>query len=801
MRISLKWLKDYIDITVSPDELANRLMMSGNEVKAVEKTGADWGNVVIGQILAINPHPNADRLRLATVTNGKEEHTVVCGAPNLNIGDKIVFASVGAELKDGHSGQKIRLKPAKIRGVESKGMICSEMELGISQNHEGILVLPSDAPLGEPLRDFLGDAVIDLDVTPNRPDCLSVIGIARETAALTGSPLHIPSVSYPEASDPVEKYISIEIQSPDLCRRYCASLVRNVSIKPSPQWMQDRLIASGMRPINNVVDISNYVMLEYGQPLHTFDYDKITGKKIIVRRAREEEKLVSLDGVERNLDPGMLVIADEARAIAVAGVMGGANSDVTDETKNILLEAASFKAVSIHYTGDTLGLQSESRYRFERGIASGLTLPALKRATQLLAELGGGSVSTGWVDVQPVKDDPEPVKLSFSKTNRLMGVEYGKEQIVGTLQALGFENVKTVSDDVVEVGVPYWRSDIRREVDLIEEVSRITGYDKIPFTLLAEPLPHLDQDPLFELKKDIKLGLAAEGYSEILTFSLVSRETLEKLSSDRTLRGPEPLRVMNPMTEDMAVLRTSLRSALLTAFAANRRFTEDSIRLFETGKVYLQQGTGLPDERETLCAVIGGLRFARSWQGQAENVDFFDVKGTVEGLLYRSGLEASFEKGRDSGLHINKQADIFIREQKIGLLGEVHPVVRAAFDISEPVYLWEIDLKTLASLASGGKTYKPVARFPSIVRDMALIVDFDVMHQSVKKLILDSPLVEQVEIFDVYSGEQVPAGKKSLAYRLSYRSGSSTLTDEEVNRVHQEIVERLKSKLGAVLRG
>jgi phenylalanyl-tRNA synthetase beta chain len=800
MKISLKWLKDYIDIGISPKDLADRLMMSGNEVKAVETTGAGWEHVVIARILSVNPHPNADRLRLATVTTGTEEHTVVCGAPNLNTGDKIVFATLGAELKDGHTGQMIRLKPAKIRGVESKGMICSEMELGISQNHEGILVLPADAPLGAALSDYLGDTVIDLDVTPNRPDCLSIIGIAREAAALTGGNLHIPAVSYVEIDDPVEKCISIEIQAPDLCRRYCATLIRDVVIKPSPQWMQDRLISSGMRPINNIVDISNYVMLEYGQPLHTFDYDKISGKKIIVRRAREDEMLVSLDGVDRHLNPNMLVIADEARAVAVAGVMGGANSDVTGETRNILLEAASFSSVSIHYTGDTLGLQSESRYRFERGIASGLTLPALKRATQLLAELGNGKVVKGWMDINPVKDEPGPVQLSFDKTRRLMGVEFKPEQMVETLIALGFEITKKVSLDVIEVRVPYWRSDIHREVDLIEEVSRIVGYDKIPSTLLAEPLPHLNPDPIFDLKRNIKLSLTAEGFSEILTFSLVSREALEKLSADHQLQGPEPLRVINPMTEDMAVLRTSLRSALLAAFAANRRFTEDSIRLFETGKVYLNTGKGQPDERETLCAVMGGLRFARSWQDKDERIDFFDAKGSVEGLLFRSGMEAVFVKSRDNGLHVNKQADIVVKGQRIGSLGEVHPAVQAAFDIAEPLYLWEIDLKSLVALTSGLKAYRPVPRYPSIVRDLALILDYDITHQAVKKLIQDSPLVEQVEIFDVYSGEQLPKGKKSLAYRLSYRSSSHTLTDEDVNQVQQEIVDRLNTGLGAMLR-
>ena len=370
MKVSVKWLKDYVDVSISPAELAERLTMAGNEVKAVENIGANWENVVIGQVIEIKPHPNADRLRLVTVDTGKGQETVVCGAFNFTTGDKIAFASVGAELTDGHTGQRVKLKPAKIRGVESRGMICSEMELGISKEHTGIMVLPPEAPTGMPLKDFLGDSVIDLDVTPNRPDCLSITGIAREAAALTGSTVHMPEVTYKPSGAHISGQVEVEIQAPDLCPRYCASLIRDIQIKPSPRWMQERLTACGMRPINNIVDISNYVMLEYGQPLHTFDYEKITGKKIIVRRAKEKEHLISLDGVERELNPEMLVIADTDRAVAIAGVMGGANSEVTDQTRHILLEAASFKPTSIHRTGEALGLASESRYRFERGISA-----------------------------------------------------------------------------------------------------------------------------------------------------------------------------------------------------------------------------------------------------------------------------------------------------------------------------------------------------------------------------------------------------------------------------------------------
>jgi phenylalanyl-tRNA synthetase beta chain len=800
MRVSYKWLKDYVDVSVPAQELARRLTMAGNEVKAVEVLGANWENVVIGKITAINPHPNADRLRLATVETGTGEQVVVCGAPNILVGQKIAFASVGAELKDGHTGQTIKLKPAKIRGVESKGMICSEMELGISQNHEGILVLPPDAPIGTLLSEYLGDSVIDLDVTPNRPDCLSVIGIARETAALTGQMTHIPAIGYSETETPVSEKIAVEIQAADLCPRYCASLVSGIKIKPSPQWMQDRLVAGGMRPINNIVDISNYVMLEYGQPLHTFDYKKIMGKKIIVRRARDEEIITSLDGVERKLNPTMLVIADAERAVAVAGVMGGANSEVTEQTIDILLEAASFKATSIHRTGESLGLASESRYRFERGLAPGLTLQALQRATQLIVELGEGKAAKGWVDVYPGQVPVKPISLSAEKLKSLLGIEFPLEQVTGVLSSLGFVCQRAAAPSIIEVITPYWRSDIHIEVDLIEEVARILGYDKIPSTLLAEPLPHLNPDPIFNLKRDVRQGLVGNGFTEVLNFSLVGLDILKKLSLEAETTGPSPLRVANPMTADMEYLRTNLRPTLYAAFAANRRYTEDSIRLFEVGKVYLRREKDLPDERDTVCGVMGGLRYTRSWQDNDKLVDFFDAKGIVESLLGSVGLEVRFEKGQDPGLHPNKQAVILAGGSEVGVIGEAHPKVLLAFDVTEPVFLIEIDLKKLVSFITIHKRYQPVPRFPSIVRDLALIVDSGVSHEKIYTIIRRSPLVELVEIFDVYSGGQVPEGKKSLAYRIVYRSPNHTLTDEEVIRIQEQILSRLNSELGAVLR-
>lgn len=800
MKVSVKWLRDYVDVTVSANDLANRLTMAGNEVKAVETIGAGWQNVVIGRLIAVNPHPNADRLRLATVDLGKEQRTVVCGAPNLNIGDKVVFASAGAELRDGHTGQMTRLKPAKIRGVESAGMICSEMELGLSQKHEGILVLPVTAPLGTNLADYLGDSVIDLDVTPNRPDCLSVIGIAWEVAALTAQKVRLPVLEYPETDPPILGKISVEILAPDLCPRYCAALVRGVKIGPSPDWMQERLKASGMRPINNIVDISNYVMLEYGQPLHTFDRDKLKGQKIIVRRAFAGEQITSLDGVDRKLTSDMLVIADSERAVAIAGVMGGANTEVTGQTADILIEAASFNPFSIRSTGGALNLTSEARYRFERGIASGLTLPALRRATQLLIELAGGTAAKGWIDVYPGQTALIPVSFSTLKLKHLLGVEFTLDEIIATLSSMGFECRRTSNEAVLEVIPPYWRSDIRLQEDLVEEIARIRGYDQIPSTLLSEPLPPQNPNPIFKLKRNLRLVMADAGFTEVLNFSFIGTELLKKLSPEGTTHQQQMVRVANPMTAEGEYLRDNLRATLLAAFAANRRFEDGSIRLFEVGKIYLKRNKDLPDERDNLCAVMGGLRFEKSWQDKDQLLDFFDAKGLVEAIFQRYGLVPKFEIGQDASLHPNKQATIILEDTKIGVIGEAHPKVLSAFEITEPVFLVELDLKSLVDFAIRQRNYQPVPRFPAIVRDMALIVDNDITHEKTKATIQNFPLVEQVEIFDVYSGGQLAPGKKSLAYRISYRSPAHTLTDEEVNQVQQQILVRLNADLKAVLR-
>jgi len=799
MKASLKWLKDYSDIKLAPKELARRLTIAGVEVKDIQTTGSTWNNVVVGEVTALNPHPNADRLRLATVNLGPQQVTVVCGAPNISLGQKVPFASVGAQLINGHTGKPILLKPAKIRGVLSEGMVCSEKELGISDSHEGIMVLPPEAPIGMPLRDYLGDVIFDLDITPNRPDCLSIIGIAREIAALTEQPLHLPKIHYEERETPIDSFASVDIIEPSLCPRYCASLIIGIKIAPSPNWLQYRLSSYGMRPINNVVDVTNYVMLEYGQPLHAFDYHKLEGKQIIVRRARNGETITTLDGIERVLSPDTLVIADKEKAVAIAGIMGGLDTEVVDKTTSILLESANFNQAIIRQGCRRLNLQSEASIRFDKGLNPDLPLLPLKRATQLLLELAGGKAAKSIIDVYPGKSQPKGILLSAEEVKRLSGLELPLAKILKVLQSLGFECQHADSASQILVVAPYWRSDIRCSADLVEEVVRIIGYDKVPVTRLSSPLPKQEPTPELEFKQRLRNILTGCGFQEILTYSLTSLERLQKISPKLKLKV-RSLKVANPMTKEQEYLRTTLRPGLLTTLAHNQRIEEKSIRLFEIGKIFLPQGNKLPQEKEMLCAALSGPEAELSWHGNKEQLNFFDAKGVVENLLNQLGLEATFEASDDESLLPGRAANIIIGGDKVGIVGNLHPKVAQAFELSDAVYLIEMDIEKLLSKAIKVKQYQPIPRFPSITRDIALVIDKQVSYQQVEDVIRSFPLVKKVTLFDFYRGEQIPEGKKSFAIRIVYQSPEHTLTDEEVNRPHQRIVDRLHQELGATLR-
>ncbi len=802
MKVPLKWLREYVPVNIPAEELAFKLTLAGLETEA-EYQGTRWDRVVVGLVAGIEPHPNADKLKLATVDLGTEKHTVVCGAPNIAAGDKIAFGKEGAKLTDGHTGQSFELKAAKIRGVLSRGMVLSEKELGMSDSHEGILVLPPEAPLGIPLSEYLGDVVLNIEVTPNRPDCLSVLGIAHEAAALLNVQVKEPSMEFQEAGSDINSMVKVEIKDPALCPRYCAGLVTDVEIGPSPSWMQERLTACGLRPINNIVDITNYVMLEYGQPMHAFDFQKLQGGKIVVRRAAKGEILYSLDGSERKLEEETLLIADEQKGVAIAGLMGGINSEVAYDTRIILLESASFNPVSIRRTSSNLRLKTEASLRFERAISPELPAPALRRAISLVAALAKGKPARGVIDSYPGKKNREPILFSSKDTRHILGMDISMKQIGDTLESLGFQCRGSQADmGKLEVRAPYWRSDINGPADLSEEIARILGYDRIPTTLLGSAeVPDQFPDRNLLLKDNIRDILVQCGMQEIITYSLTNAETLQK--SRAPASAVTPLKLTNPMSSLQDSLRTSLRSGILGALSFNERSalgTENSYKLFELGRVYLPEDKGLPAEREALSGIMSGPR-PRAWDREEGELNFYDAKGVLESLFLALGLKAGFTPSSDPGLSPGKQAEILVNSSHAGVIGEIHPQVQEAFEIRNKAFLFEIDVAVLEKSIALLKPYYPVTRYPSIIRDMALIVDGSVTSGKIIEIMKTFPLVQHVWLFDLYTGAGIPKGKKSLAYRLVFQAPDRSLTDEEVKGILEQIVEKSGSEAGAALRG
>ncbi|MCL4459505.1 MAG: phenylalanine--tRNA ligase subunit beta [Chloroflexi bacterium] len=835
MKISWKWLSDYIDLVLTPEELAERLTMSGTEVAAVTRLGATWDKIYVGRIVELVPHPNADRLQLATVDYGGRSLTVVTGAFNIKVGDKVPLALPGAKLIDGHSAEyrQLILEPTSIRGIFSEGMVCSGKELGLSEDHEGILILDPQAKVGAELSEELGDIILDLEITPNRPDCLSVIGIAREVAALTGQSLQEPRVEIRETLGPIEGFVNVEIADPDLCPRYVAGLIAEVHIAPSPRWMQDRLRAAGLRPINNIVDITNYVMLEWGQPLHAFDYEKIAGNKIIVRRAKTAEQLVTLDGVEHLLTAEMLVIADAERAIALAGVMGGADTEVTEKTSTILLESANFDPLSIRRTARSLRLSSEASRRFEKGLSREQPLPALRRAIQLMQQLAGGQVAKGVIDSYPAKSAPKQILLTEDEIRRILGLSFGLERTAAILHSLQCET--SVQGQGLLVTVPSHRTDISLPADLIEDVARIVGYEAIPSVMPAGRLPDPSQNRALYWENVVRDVLVGCGFTEVITYSLTSRRRLEKLvpTEPAKMAVPEwmtdlrsqiesrvmplhmePLSLVNPLSIEMECLRTTAIVSLLETLSDNLRNIDRDIFLFEVGRIYLPRPADLPEERRVLTMVMGAYRSGRDW-GTREEIDFYDLKGAVETLLSRVGLtdygfvpviQPTFHPGRTAAI-ISSWGDVastrsIEEHQVIGVLGEVSQEVQRRFDLSQRTFLCGIDLDRVFAIASPMRMYRPLPKFPPVVQDVAIVLDRDIPAGRVAALISEvgGELVQDVGLFDVYEGEPIPPGRKSLAYRITYQASDRTLTDEEVKTVHERIERALIKNLGAELR-
>ena len=795
MRVPLSWLAEYVPLRMPPAELAHRLTMAGLEATYDPGPCGGWENIVVGCVVDVRPHPNADRLRLADVDTGGETATVVCGAPNVAAGQKIAFARVGAVLTSGKTGEPMELTAAVIRGVESAGMVCSERELGLSGEHEGILVLPDESPVGQPLSSVLPSAgALEVEVTPNRGDCLSVLGIAHETAAITGEQVAEPSAAYDENGGAIEESVSIEIADPALCSRYTCTLVRGVRIGPSPDWLRQRLQDAGHRSINNVVDVTNYVMLEYGQPLHAFDLDEVRGARVIVRPAEDGERFASLDGQEHELRAPMLMIADPERSIGLAGVMGGANSEMTDATRNVLLESATFNAINTRRTSNALKLRTDASLRFEKGLNPELAVRAVRRATRLILETAGGEAAQGVYDVFPGRSDPPRIPFSHQGLRRVLGVDFPTEQVSGVLASLGF-TVEQSADGAMAVIPPYWRTDVGIEEDVVEEVARIVGYDVVEGEPLGGRVPEAILQPERELREKVRDALVSFGLQETIFHTLVSAE-------DAALPdGDSPLGTANPMSQEQAYLRTSLRPALLRGAASAMR-QQGGAALFEVGRVFIPRDGDLPDEREMAIAVLAGPRGSVLWEQGTEPLGFFDAKGVVEGALARLRLSATFERTNDPLLHPGRAAAVLVNGEQAGVMGELNPQAIAQYDLpaAQAAFI-ELDLHRLAPhVPAMRSSFAAFSRYPSAVRDLALVLDASVPARQAQEIIESGPLVVRATLFDLFEGDPLPEGKKSLAFTVEFQSPSKTLETAEINHAVASIIERMERETGAALR-
>lgn len=818
MRVSYKWLQEYVDLTgMTPEELAERLTRSGIEVEAVERLGQEIEGVVIGYVQEREKHPDADQLSVCRVDAGTGEILqIVCGAANVAAGQKVPVALVGAKLPGG-----VKIKKSKLRGVESQGMICSAQELGLSERllrkeqTEGILVLPDEAEVGQPIQSFLGldDVVLELSLTPNRGDCLSMIGVAYEVAAILDREVKLPSVQVKEDGPPIR--FPVRIEAPEACKRYAGRMIRNLRIGPSPQWLQNRLIAAGMRPINNVVDITNYVMLEYGQPLHAFDADRITTGEIVVRTARPGEELVTLDDTLRQLDEEMLLITDGKEPIGLAGVMGGANSEVTETTTTVFLEAAKFSPVSVRRTAQKLGLRSEASLRFEKGVAAEHLLPALDRAAQLMVELAGGVADVGYVEVIAKEEKPVQVRLHLERLNRLLGTRLAAKTVEDILRRLRLPFtpfMPSATADSSEQGwtvhVPSRRGDLAIEADLAEEVARLYGYDRIPTSMPEGVLTpgHLTFEQ--RLRRKIRHWLVQRGWTEVMTYTFTGSQSLEHMQSLHEAGHAIPLQM--PMSEERSILRTGLLPHLIEVAEYNRNRKTESLAIFEMGKTFhalewpMRQ---LPEERWGLAGLLTGT-WRSHWSGEQEQADFYLLKGMLEDLFAWMGLgqasaPVTFEPWTEAkGFHPGRTALCRVGEQPVGMLGQLHPALAERHHLKE-TFLFQLDLDELSPLATGAEIdYRPVPAFPAIQRDLAVVVPEAVQASEVESVIREAagPWLEGVQLFDLYRGQPLAEQEKSLAYSLLFRHPERTLTDDEVNQVHEQVIAALASRLGARLR-
>jgi len=805
MRVSLGWLKELVDIDLSVEELRDRLDMTGTAVEAVESAGQALDDVVVGEVLVRDKHPDADKLSYCKVDIGAEEPLdIVCGADNFKAGDKVPVALIGALLPNG-----MKIRKSKIRGCVSHGMMCSPIELGLGTEASGLMILPLDAPVGQPFARYHGleDVVFELEVTPNRPDCLSVAGVAREVGAILGTEAAWPTSELEESGGPTAERVSVSIEDADLCSRYTARVIEGVRIGPSPAWLAEKLAAAGARPINNIVDVTNYVMFELGQPLHAFDLSTLEkddeGRAaIIVRTAQEGEPLITLDGQERDLTQDMLLICDPKGPIALAGVMGGQTTEVSEETVDILLESASFDPASSSRTSRTLGLVSEASLRFEKRVDPAGCAAAADRAAALIAEIAGGTVASGIVDEYPRPAQERCLDLRMARMQDFLGAEIPLDEAMAILERLGLS--VSGGPDVLKVGVPTFRPDLTREVDLYEEIVRVWGMDSVPSTLPGgrERVGGLTRDQ--HIRARIGLALRAAGLNDATSYSFGPDSDVGLLGWEFG-PGEMPVRLLNPMSEEQSVLRWTLAPGLLRAVAYNQRRAVPDVHLYEIGTVFLTaEGRKLPKERVMVAGALAGSWHRPSWNADPRPLDFFDAKGVLESLMEE--LHIPYWRVRSAEkpwLQPGKSAEVIVGGDVVGWVGEAHPTVLSDLEAEGPVAIFELSLVSLSRAARDLVDYCPVPRNPSVNLDLALVVEERVDAEKVEQVMARTggQLLESIRLFDVYRGEGIPAGKKSLAYSLTYRASDRTLTDEEVSKVHDKVVRKVCGAVNAEVRG
>ncbi len=803
MLLSINWLKDFIPAAIPATDIAEKLTMAGIEVEDIIQAGSRWNNVFVGDILEIAPHPNADKLSLAKVQCGSKIFSVVCGAPNISVGQKVPLALEGALLPNG-----LKIKRSKIRGQSSEGMICSEIELALGDDSSGIMVLPPETQSGLPFAESLNlyDTILDLGITPNRSDCLSVIGLAREISAIFKTPFVIPDCRLTEDGPPVEEMISVEIHAADLCPRYTARVLSDVSIQPSPLWMKTRLENCGIRAINNIVDITNYILLEWGQPLHAFDLNMINSDKIIVKRAEKGETFITLDETERILDTDMVMICDAATSVAIGGVMGGLHSGVSADTASILLESAYFTPASINKTSRTLNLKTESSQRFEKGIDIQGVAQASHRAALLMAQLSGGKISQGVLDIYPAAlPQPKPIVLDMAKANKIIGFELSPNEAQDILERLSFQTTLHDNNTLATVP-PGFRYDIAEPIDIIEEIARIKGYEHIPTTYPKACLSAKPESKAFLLASLMRNIMISLGFYEVINYSFFSPDCITGLKLSAKDPRCNPIHVLNPLSLSQSVMRTTILPSLLVNLKDNCNNKISNLKIFEIANIFLPAtGGNQPDEIKMIAGLVSGLRYGQTWNLPQQETDFFDIKGMVETVLERLRIWPYLSKNdrHEPFLHPKKMLSYFVHNEYIGSIGELHPDILENFGIEcSSVCVFELNLDRIGSYFTDDVMFEPFSRFPAVYRDVALIVDQDIPAEKVYETIIafKNKLICEVAFFDYYHGSTIPEGKKSLAYRIKFQSNERTLTDKEVNKIHENLLKHLSRSLGAELR-